>query len=509
MRVAELVGTLAVATDVAMGFPPDRVLRAAALVARLGEVAGASDEDRADAYYLCLLRYGGCVADSDAAASVFGDEVTVRGHLYGTDWGSPGGLLPALLSAAARGKDPLRGAAAAMRLVAGMPRMMGAAAAHCEVGDRVAERAGFGAPFRAALMQSFERWDGRGFPRRLRGEAVALPMRIVQAAEDLEFGHRTGGVEGAREMARLRAGKSVEPRLAERFRAQAAHVCAVLEGPSPWKAALDAEPGAPRTTDDDGADEVLAAIGDLADLKSRFTRTHARGVAALVREAARHVRLDAATARTLERAALVHDVGCVSVSAAVWDKAGPLSDDEWERVRAHTYVGERILSRSQALAPVAEVATLAHERLDGGGYHRRLRGDACTAPARLLAAADVFHAMTEGRPHRAAMNADEAAGALSRMGKAGSLCPDAVAAVLAAVGRASPPRREKPAGLTDREIDVLRLVARGLTNKEVATHLDISVKTAGNHLQSVFQKLGVTTRAGATMIAMQRGIVAA
>jgi HD-GYP domain-containing protein (c-di-GMP phosphodiesterase class II) len=231
-------------------------------------------------------------------------------------------------------------------------------------------------------------------------------------------------------------------------------------------------------------------------------------VAALVREAARQVKLDAATARTLGRAALVHDVGRVSVTAAVWDKPGPLNDDEWERVRAHTYVGERILSRSRALAPVAEIATLAHERLDGAGYHRRLRGDACTAPARLLAAADVFHAMTEARPHRGALSADEAASTLSRMAKDGSLCPDAVAAVLAAVGRARPPHRERPAGLTDREVDVLRLVARGLTNKEVASSLDISVKTAGNHLQNVFQKIGVTTRAGAAMYAMQRGIVA-
>jgi DNA-binding NarL/FixJ family response regulator len=135
-----------------------------------------------------------------------------------------------------------------------------------------------------------------------------------------------------------------------------------------------------------------------------------------------------------------------------------------------------------------------------------LSATACSSPARVLAVADVYHALREDRPQRRALDVDQAAAELGAMAKAGSLCPDAVDAVLAAAGHAVR-AKERPGGLTDREAEVLRLLARGLTNKEIASSLDISVKTAGHHVQHVFEKLHVTTRAGATMIAMKTGLV--
>jgi len=259
--------------------------------------------------------------------------------------------------------------------------------------------------------------------------------------------------------------------------------------------------------DDAQIDDVLRAMGRFADLKSRFTRAHSAGVAALARRAADHLRLDDAVARTVERAALVHDLGRVAVGAAIWDKPGPLTDLERERVRVHAYAGERILSRAPCLAAIADVATLAHERLDGRGYHRRLSAAACSIGARVLAAADVYHAMTEPRAHRPAHAPEVAAAELTAQARAGTLCPDAVGAVLAVIGHA-PARAARPAGLTERELDVLRLVARGLTNKEVASALEISPRTAGHHLERVFAKVGVTTRAAAAMFAMEHGLVA-
>jgi DNA-binding NarL/FixJ family response regulator len=166
-----------------------------------------------------------------------------------------------------------------------------------------------------------------------------------------------------------------------------------------------------------------------------------------------------------------------------------------------------VLSRATSLAPVAEIATLAHERLDGTGYHRRLSAAACPPAARLLAASDVYRALVEERPHRPARSADEAASEVSRMAAAGSLCPDASRAVLEAAGHANP-RVVRVSGLTDREVEVLRLLARGLTNKEIASALDISTKTAGHHVQHVFEKLGVTTRSAAAVCAMHRGVSA-
>jgi HD-GYP domain-containing protein (c-di-GMP phosphodiesterase class II)/DNA-binding CsgD family transcriptional regulator len=332
-------------------------------------------------------------------------------------------------------------------------------------------------------------------------------MRLAQAAEEIESGHRVAGPDGAREFVRRRAGKAIDPRIATLFLGKASEVCGVLEVASAWTAAMEIEPGAPRVASNDEVDEVLRAMAHFADLKSRFTHAHSTGVSALARRAAAHMRLGADEERRVEQAALVHDLGRVAVTAAIWDKPGSLTDVERERVRTHTYLGERILSSSPSLSAVAEIATLAHERLDGSGYHRRLSGASSTVPARILAAADAFHAMTEERPHRRALRPEAAAESLSGMARSGLLCADATRSVLAASGQPVPTRRADPSGLTEREVEVLRLVARGSTNKEVAVALGISAKTAGHHVQHIFEKIGVTTRAAATLFAMQKGVV--
>lgn len=502
MRLAELASVFSLAADAEMGMPADHALRRASLAARLAEVHGVTREERDDAFYLALFRYVGCTADSDLAADVFGDEVAVRGALFGADWASPLDVMPKI-AGAVRKRHGVRRAA---RAIAKLPVLFGTGQAHCEVADDLARRLGFSDAFRAALFQTFERYDGKGWPKKLKREGISLTMRIAHVAEVVDIGYRRGGVEAARALVRQRAGGELDASIAGVFERNAREVCAVLAATSAWKAAMESADA--RTLDADAIDVALAAMGDFADLKGRFTRGHSRGVARLARDAAQRAGLDANAVKLLERAGYVHDLGRVSVSASVWDKPGPLDDSEWERVRMHTYVGERLLSRSEALANVAEIATLAHERLDGRGYHRRLRDAACTAPARILAAADTYHAMIEDRPHRKALGEDRAASLLSGMAKSGSLCGEAVAAVLRAAGQRPPPV-ERPAGLTEREIGVLRLLARGLTNKEISSALDVSPKTIDNHVQHIYEKIGVTTRAAAAMFAMQKGIAAA
>lgn len=500
-RLAELVATLSIATDHGMGFVPERGLRSAAVASRFAALDGRDAREQCDAYYLALLRYAGCTADSHLAADVFGDEVRVRGELEGVDLARAREVIPRVARAMARGKSPLRGAASAARTISRMPRLFETGRSHCEVADRLAENIGFDAPFRGALFQTFERWDGRGWTERLAGEAIAPAMRIVHLADEVEHGHRRDGLEGARAIVAERSGRTVDPALAVRFTALARDVCTVLDARSAWAEAMRAEPAPHRETDDAQFETVLRAIADFADLKSRFTRGHSRGVAALAGQAARNAGLGEA-ARTIEHAALLHDVGRVAVSASIWDKPAPLTDLEWESVRTHAYVGERILARATSLAVIADIASAAHERLDARGYHRRLGGAQCLAPARILAAADVMHALVEERPHRAALSRDRAAATLTRLGEEGALCLDAVRAVL---GRASD-ARARPTGLTEREVEVLRLIARGRTNKEIATALDVSTRTAGHHVEHIFEKLGVTTRAAAAVVAMQRGL---
>jgi HD-GYP domain-containing protein (c-di-GMP phosphodiesterase class II) len=505
MRLAELMGIFSIAADTGMGMPQDHGLRSATVSARLAALHRAPAKVQSDAYYISLLRYIGCTSDSDLAAEVMGDEIAMRAKMFGADWSSPGDVLPRIARAVGAHQN-LRGVLRFLRTLSKLPKLMSTSHSHCEVGDRLAAEIGFDADFRAAMFHTFESWNGRGVPKKLKGEALALPMRVGHVGEAFEIGHRDGGAAGARALLEKRSGGALDPQLAATAVAHADELAALLEQPSAWDTAMSAEPAPHREASDAQVDVILTALGDFADLKSNFTRGHSRGVAAAVEAAADQLRFAPETKQQLARAAHVHDLGRIAVSEGIWDKPGPLSDGEWEQVRAHTYVGERVLSRCKPLAPVLEIAMAAHERLDGSGYHRRLSGDACKAPARVLAAADVFRALTEERPHRAAKSVDEAAKILREMAQAGSLCPDAVDAILGATA-ARPPAKHA-SGLTEREIEVLRLVARGLTNKEVATALAISTKTAGRHLENIFQKIGVTTRAGATMWAMQKGIVA-
>jgi HD-GYP domain-containing protein (c-di-GMP phosphodiesterase class II) len=500
------MGTLSMATDAGAGMPDSHALRGAIVAVRLAEVAQADDKTVREAYYLPLLAMSGCSAESHTAAAALGDEVAIGVEIYGLDWGRASDMLPAMLRLARRGHGPIGGIVSMARAMGKLSQMAEVGHAHCEVAIHLAERFGFDQPFRDALFQAFERWDGTGKPRGTRGEALALGMRIAHVAIDANIGHRLGGVEGAVALTRKHAKRGLDPVLVERFASVAAEVCAPLDDPSPWAAAMAAEPGPERTVDGDAIDEGLRAIAHFTDLKCRFTRGHSTGVAMLAGAAARKLGLGEAIAQSVARAGLVHDVGRVAVTAAIWDKAEPLTDTERERIRLHTYVGERVLSRAPSLSAVAEIATLAHERLDGSGYHRRLPAAACSPAARVLAAADVYQALREERPHRAAFDPDRAAAELTAMTRAGTLCPDAVRAVLASAGHASR-TADRPSGLTDREIEVLRLVARGMTNKEIAAALKISTKTAGHHVQHVLEKLSVTTRSAATMIAMHKGLV--
>jgi HD-GYP domain-containing protein (c-di-GMP phosphodiesterase class II) len=268
-------------------------------------------------------------------------------------------------------------------------------------------------------------------------------------------------------------------------------------------AELALEPGADR----DALERALRAAGDFADLKSPYTVGHSRGVAELARDAAAAAGLDADAQRRVLLAGLVHDIGRVGVSSLVWGKEGPLSRTEWEQVRLHPYTTERVLDRAESLREVVAIAAAHHERLDASGYHRGVPASVIAGPARLLAAADAFHAMTEPRPHRPALAPEQAAGQLRREARGGRLDPDSVEAVLAAAGRPARRRRTHAAGLTPREVEVLRLLARGLSIKAIAAELTVGPKTVDVYIQHIYAKAGVSTRAAATLFAAEHDLL--
>jgi HD-GYP domain-containing protein (c-di-GMP phosphodiesterase class II) len=209
----------------------------------------------------------------------------------------------------------------------------------------------------------------------------------------------------------------------------------------------------------------------------------------------------------LHSAGLVHGLGRLGISNAIWDKRGSLGAGEWERVRLQPYLTGRMLRQSAALGTVARVVVQHRERIDGSGYPNGLTGAAISPEARILAAADAYQAMCEPRPHRPAHSSEAAADLLRAGVKAELYDADAVEAVLGAAGHRVVRRREGPAGLTLREVEVLRLLARGLSNKEIAKTLFISAKTVANHVEHIYEKIDASSRAGAGLFAMQHGLL--
>lgn len=507
VRLTELLVALSLATDLGFGQPAEHMLRSARIAMRLGERLGLGSGELATLYDVSILTYVGCPVYGNEAATLFGDDIEFRAGAIEVDLaGFPAMVF--MLRKAGAGTSVLNRARQAVALMAsGGRQVVEQMANHCSAAGELADRLGLGAGVRAGVEQAYARWDGRGVPNGLAGGALALSARISHIAEACEVFQRTAGVDRAVDMVRSRSGTHFDPQIAAAVEPDPGGLFEGIDHDTVDEV-LGAEPVERPPLTDDELDRVLSAIGDFCDLRCPSFAGHSGGTADLVAAAAVLLHLAPAEATLSRRAALVHDVGRFGVPGAVWDKPGPLTSSERERMRMHVYYVERIFSRPEPLRRVGLLAATHHERMDGSGYHRGVGGTMLTMPARVLAAADAYHAMTQPRPHRPAMAEGDAAHELRKEADRGRLDHLATDAVLAAAGQAgSRSRAGGPAGLTARESDVLALLAQGLANKGIARQLRISPKTVGNHVEHIYTKLGVTNRAGAAMRAMQHGLV--
>jgi HD-GYP domain-containing protein (c-di-GMP phosphodiesterase class II) len=507
LRVAEAAGVLALATDLAMGQPLEHGLRTAVLAVRLAESMGLPEDDRVTVYYTGLLHFAGCTAEGEIDAGFFGDELAARPQMMAAFLGSRRGLVTTAVRVAHRDSSPVARAAAMTRSAAGgVAEFRKWARTHCDVAQLLGARMGLTGDIQFALAHLYERWDGKGMPGDLRGNKIPLAVRIMQVAQDADMAWQAGGPSLASQVVSARAGAGLDPEAGAAFARLNGEAFSGLDRPSVWDDALAAEPGPQPVVTGERIDACLSAVADFADLKSMWTIGHSRGVADLCTRAGALAGFPAPDVRLLRQAALVHDIGRVTVPVRVWAKAGPLSRDEREQVRLHAYHSERVLDVPEGLRPLARLAGSHGERCDGSGYHKGSRAADLPLTAWLLAAADCYHAMREHRPHRPALSAKAAADELCREARAGLLAPEAANAVLAAAGQARP-AAPRPAGLSERECEVLILLARGLATKQVARQLGISPKTCDHHIQRIYGKAGVSTRAGATLFALEHGLI--
>jgi HD-GYP domain-containing protein (c-di-GMP phosphodiesterase class II) len=447
----------------------------------------------------------GCTADSYELRQIWGDDVLLRAGMF--ELGpSELGLARYFVSRAGSDGGTLRRVRMGAKLLAtGMRAVVESMTAHCQVTGHLAERLEFGASVRDPLLHTFARWDGKGVPRGVCGEAIEIGARVLTVANYIEVGYRKDGVDGALALSRRHAGSVMDPSLVD---ALAGAADEILEGLDEhcWDAVLAGEPAGRARLLGGQFDAALEAFGDFADLKSPWFAGHSRRVADLAAAAAAELRLPEDDIVRVRRAGLVHALGRAGVPNTIWDKPGALTPTERERMQLYAYYTDRIL-RHGSLVGLADLASASHERMDGGGYPRGLSGAALAPPARALAAADVYDALTSRRPHRAALATQDAAGELRDMSRAGALDAEAVEAVLAAAGHRRRRRPTAPADLTPREIDVLRLIAIGHTTAQVAERLGITPKTTDHHIQHIYAKIGASNRSVATLFAMQHGLI--
>jgi HD-GYP domain-containing protein (c-di-GMP phosphodiesterase class II) len=505
IATTDVLVALSVATDLGTAMPLEHAARTGALARWIAEEAGLGDDVADAAAQLGLLHALGCTSDATETAAQLGEDRAARAAWTLVDPARPPEVVRFLwASAGVERAGAARVGTFARALAAGRAAAATRFATHCEVAERLAERLGAPPAVREGLTHVFERWDGKGLPAGVAGEAIPAPARVLQVARDAVARHGAG--QDAAAIVTAGAGRAYDPALARRAAPALPRLLQRLDGANALAEALGGLPAEP--LDDAGADAACAVIADFADLKSAWTIGHSPAVAELAEAAAWRAGLDAAAVR---RAALVHDLGRVAVSTAVWDRPGPLGAAAWEQVRAHPLWTERALARGgDGLAALGAVAARHHERLDGSGYHRGCGAADLDAPARLLAAADVLVALGERRPHRPAQPPEAAAVALAAQARAGTLCPDAVRAVLDAAGaRDVAVDRPLPGGLTAREAEVLVALARGASNKQAAAALGIAPKTVGRHAEAIYAKLGVRSRAAAALWAAEHGLLGA
>jgi HD-GYP domain-containing protein (c-di-GMP phosphodiesterase class II) len=506
IRLAELLGSLSFAGDLGRGQPMGHVLRTTRIAMALADRLRVPSEELPGIYYTGLLVHAGCTAGAaECAAFLASDELSAQKDFCLCDPDNLRQMMSWMKRNVAPGRPLPARAMRMLRLMAQGENCFRDVDQGCsEVGSRIAARLGLPDATQLGLYHICESWAGKG-PHKLRGEDIPLNGRIVNVAMILEVFFSERGVAAAKDAASVRKGKSFDPLVAD----AAAALCSegafweALEHEEDWSSVLELEPDPVRFVEESALDDFAFALADIVDLKALATSAHSRETADLAERLATRLHLSAAETALTHRAALAHDVGMVAVPNFLMEPAQRWSTADFERFRLHTYYTERILSQSEILRPIGLIAASHHEHVDGSGYHKSLTGTQMSLPARIVAAASAYAEAQESEedPERA----------FAAIQTPGRLDPDSLSALGEEVAGVQPasraPKRASPGGLTEREVEVLRLVATGLNLKQTAERLVISDHTARHHLESVYSKAGVSSRAGVTLFAVENGLI--
>jgi HD-GYP domain-containing protein (c-di-GMP phosphodiesterase class II)/DNA-binding CsgD family transcriptional regulator len=504
-RTLAVLAGLSLATDLGTGAPLEESLKRCVVATRLARAVGCTEAEVGDVLYTALLQHLGCTAYSHETAGVWGDDVVATRLAFLTDFSDPKDVLRTFVPGLAAATGTSRPRVVVTTVAAGRRFSTAGPTATCEVARDAARQLGLPVSVQDGLFHGMAMWNGKGVPA-VAGPAIPASCRIMQVAATAVLFAVHAGAEAAIAEVRRRAGSYLDPDLAAAFVDRAAELLAGLDHIDAYECVLDSEPDPVRLVDGAESEALARTFGHLVDLKSPYLHGHSAGVGDLAAAAGQQLRMDEQV-RTLRIAGYLHDVGRAGVSSRIWDKPGPLSVAERDQARLHPYHSERVLSRVPQLAEVAKLAGQHHERCDGSGYHRGAMAAQLSTASRVLAAADAYRTLVEGRPHRPALSAEQAAERLRAGARAGCLDGEVLAGVLQAAGLTGGARRARPSGLTRRQIQVLRLMAEGLSNRDIARRLVISPRTAEHHVQDIYVRIGATSRAAAALYGMEHGLL--
>jgi HD-GYP domain-containing protein (c-di-GMP phosphodiesterase class II) len=513
-RLAEALGAFSFASDLAFGLRFEDGARSCYLAMRIAERLGLSADERQAVYFTALLKDAGCTCFTSPLAAFWQtNEIVARRELL--IFGNPasrGFFINWMSRFVASGLPPQERLRAFARVLRHSNELMeeGFRTA-CEVSVRLADRIGMSTAVQAAIGALLEQWNGKGFPRGLRGESIPLVARVVGPTFVLAPYHSRGGREGMVDVAAAARGQAFDPTVVDAFLelARDTRFWGEFEQPSIWRTVLDMEPAPHSVLRDQQLDAVAEAVADFADLKLPATAAHSRRTAAMATRLAQRMGLAQSAIQEARRAALMHDVGMVGVPSFVLMRASSeRSLAEQEQARLHPYYGQRILSRVPAFHELARSVSAHHERWDGDGFFRGLEGDQAPLTGQLVSLAATVDELTHAIGGRRALSLGQVPAALER--DKGAFSPALIRCVREELGGEShaPSRRiEWPAGLTGREVEVLRAAARGTTRAEIAAALVVSEHTVRHHLEHIYQKTGTSTRVGAVLFAMEHDLL--
>lgn len=504
-RLAEPVVALSGIGDLALRARAGAAARSAFIACRLARAVDLSDDVVRDVFYTALLQHVGCVGYAHEAAAVFGGrDVEMNSAGAHTDFANPADLFRTFVPELGAGLNVLSRMRILTAALTKAPRLGGVIhRASCEVGASTADRIGLPPGVAAALRQVEEWYDGKGGYLGASGDAVPVASRVVLTAFTAAVFDELAGADAALQVVTKRGGRQLDPDLATAFARVGRGILAELAASEVDRVVLEEEPWPHAQLDARGLDEVALAFGDIVDLKTLRSLGSARRGYNLAEATATRLGLDSDTVADVRRAAALRDVGKAAISNAILDKSGELTRVELDELQLHAYHSERTLARAPALSHAAALAGLHHEHEDGSGYHRGLSGSALPVGGKVLAAVEAFFATTQR-----GMAGEEALSCVEGLARSRALNADVVQSLRAVVsGNSKPVARARPAGLSERQVEVLRLLAQGLSNKQIAARLVISPRTAEHHVQDIYAKIGVSSRAAVALFAMEHQLL--